>query len=176
MVRRAWLRLECLLRAWAEVRRLWDPVRGGTDCTTPHIPAPIPGHPLPTIPCQTRACLDSAAERRAAPLGCHQCHQPGAEPPIPDLARPEHVPALCLWLSTLQEQADDGLQALEFHTELVLHVEAAGFAPAQGQGARWPRAQQVPHLGIWQREGTGSGAQGLAGLEWAAGQALTCSL
>lgn len=50
MVRRAWLRLECLLRACAEVRLLWDPASGGENESyrggmMPHAPAQ---HPLPT--------------------------------------------------------------------------------------------------------------------------------
>lgn len=148
-VSRAWLRLECLLRACAEVRRLWDPAGRGIDCMTPHIPAPTPEHPLPSTPALPEL-LCSCTGSRSSWLPSER-HRPwdglrGLNPPIPSLAPPEHVPAPCLWLSTLQEQADDGLQALEFHTELVLHVEAAGFAPAQGQGARWSRAQQVPDL------------------------------
>lgn len=60
---------------------------------------------------------------------------------------PSMAPAPHPWLSTLQEQVSDGLQAVEVHTELVLHVEAAGFAPPQRKGIWWPRAQQVPDLG-----------------------------
>lgn len=127
MVRRAWLRLECLLRACAEVRRLREPA-GMESCRgdTP-------------------------------PRAWHHHHQVQHLPNVP----PRHGPSP----GTLQEEVDDGLQALKIHAQLVLGVEAAGFAPAQGQGARRPRAQQVPDLGRgqtdgWQRGGSGDGARG----------------
>lgn len=146
-------------------------------CPTPHsihCPPP-PARREPALALQQNGELLLLAAIRAPPALGTVCG--GLNPPIPGLAAPAHVPALCPWLSTLQEQADDGLQALEFHTELVLHVEAAGFAPPQGQITRQPRAQQVPDLGIWQREGTGgAGHRVPAGPDWAAEQALTCSL
>jgi len=65
MVRRAWLRLECLLRACAEVCRLWEPARGGSRDAGGHdtpclgtAPAahPLPGTSLPELCGRTGSC------------------------------------------------------------------------------------------------------------------------